>query len=90
MGVRRAGVGPAEGPLWAADGARGALEWHGPTRVRVLFISALPAHAVRCSVRASCSTNFLLHVGMRVVCVRVRNFFTIAPPNSDRTICPRW
>ena len=81
VGERRAGVGPAEGPLWAADGARGALEWHGPTRVRVLFISALPAHAVRCSVRVSCSTNFLLHEGMLVVCVRVRHFFTSPPPS---------
>ena len=81
MGERRAGVGPAEGPLWAADGARGALEWHGPTRVRVLFISALPAHAVRCSVRVSCSTNFLLHEGMLAVCAPVRRLFSTGPPN---------
>ena len=72
--------------LWAADGARGALESRvarADTRARfVHFVySALPAHAVRCSMRVSCSTNFLLHEGMRVVCVRVRHFFTIAPPN---------
>ena len=81
MGVRRAGVGSAEGPLWAAGGALGALEGHGQPRVRIFIDSAFPAHAVRCSVRVSCSTNFLLHEGMLVVCVRVRRLFSTTPPS---------
>ena len=38
MGVRRAGVGPAERPLWAAGGALGALEGQGPNRRAFLLI----------------------------------------------------
>ena len=86
MGVRRAGVGSAEGPLWAAGGALGALEGHGQPRVCIFVDSALPAHAVRCSVRVSCSTNFLLHEGMLVVCVRVRRLFSFAPPTIAPTL----
>ncbi len=33
-------------------------------------------------VRASRSTNFLLRVGMLVVCARVRDFYTSPPPTS--------
>ena len=55
----------------------------GPTSASVLLISALPAHAVRCSVRVSCSTNFLLHEGMLVVCVARRFFRSITPPTCQ-------
>ena len=65
--------------------AAASLKGHGQPRVRIFIDSALPAHAVRCCVRVSCSTNFLLHEGMLVVCVRVRRFLTIAPP----TLTPR-
>ena len=54
---------------------------------RVHDVFARSALAMGCSVRASCSTNFLLHVGMLVVCVRVRHFFTIAPPSSTAVVC---
>ena len=86
--MRRAGVGSAEGSLWAAGGALGALEGHGQPRVCIFVDSALPAHAVRRSVRVSCSTNFLLHEGMLVVCVRVRRLFSFAPPTIAPTIYP--
>ena len=59
---------------------------HGQPRVCIFVDSALPAHAVRCSVRVSCSTNFLLHEGMLVVCVRVRRFLTIAPPTKTKKL----
>ena len=40
--MRRAGVGPAEGPLWAADGARGALEWsHVHMRKKVVLLRCM-------------------------------------------------
>ena len=51
--MRRAGVGSVERPVWAAGGALGALKGHGQPRVCIFVDSALPAHAVRCSVRAS-------------------------------------
>ena len=72
--------GRAWGRRTGRSGPLTALEGHGQPRVRIFFDSALPAHAVGCSVRASCSTNFLLHEGMLVVCVRVRHFFTSPPP----------
>ena len=87
MGVGPAGVGPTGLLLWAAGGALGALEGHGPQPVCIFVDSALPAHAVGCSVRVSCSTNFLLHEGMLVVCVRVRHFFTSPPPKIEVALC---
>ena len=65
---------------WAAGGALSALEGHGPQPACIFVDSALPAHAVGCSVRVSCSANSELYEGMRVVCVWVRHFFTIGPP----------
>ena len=63
-----AGVGPTGWLFWAAGGALGALEGHGPQLACIFVDSALPAHAEGCSVRVSCSANFLLHMGMRHVC----------------------
>ena len=80
MGVWPAGVGPTGRLFWAAGGALGALEGHGPQPVCIFVDSALPAHAVGCSVRVSCSTNFLLHEGMRVVFVARCLFPTFRPP----------
>ena len=48
VGVRRAGVGPAEGPLWAADGARGALEWSHCAHAKKS--RAVEMHVVPCTV----------------------------------------
>ena len=79
--------GRAWGRRAGRSGPLEALEGHGQPCVRIFIDSALPAHAVGCSVRASCSTNFLLHEGMLVVCVRVRHFFTIAPPTGDHGNC---
>ena len=72
--------GRAWGRRTGRSGPLTALKGHGQPRVRIFIDSALPVHAVRCCVRVSCSTNFLLHEGMLVVCVRVQHFFTIAPP----------
>ena len=52
--MRRAGVGSAEGPLWAAGGALGALEGHGQPRVRIFVDSALPAVNVTVMAPALC------------------------------------
>ena len=46
--MRRAGVGPAEGPLWAADGARGALEWSHCAHAKKS--RAVEMHVVPCTV----------------------------------------
>ena len=54
---------------------------HGCVTAGVHVVFARSAHAVGCSMRASCSTNFLLHVGMCVVCVARRPFRSIAPPS---------
>lgn len=80
VGVWPAGVGPTGRLCWAAGGALSALEGHGPQPACIFVDSALPAHAVGCSVRVSCSANSELYEGMRVVCVWVRHFFTIGPP----------
>ena len=79
MGVWPAGVGPTGRLFWAAGGALGALEGHGPQPVCIFVDSALPAHAVGCSVRVSCSTNFLLHEGMLVVCIACRSKSLLHP-----------
>ena len=82
VGGQRAGGRAAEGPLWAAGGALGALEGTG-RRASCIFVDyALPAHAVGCSMRVSCSANFLLHEGMYVMGVARCLFWSTGPPNS--------
>ena len=80
LGLRRGGVGPADRPLWAAGGALGALEAHGPKSARVLVIFSRSGLLCALYMRASRSKNFFLYVGMRVVCVARRPFWSIAPP----------
>ena len=84
--------GRAWGRRTGRSGPLTALEGHGQPSVHIFIDSAPPAHAVRCCVRVSCSTNFLLHEGMLVVCVRVRRLFSTAPPNSgaDKTAPRPW
>ena len=82
LGLRWGGVGPADRPLWAAGGALGALEAHGPKSARVLVnFSRLGLLCALC-MRASCSKNFFLYVGMRVVCVARRPFWSFGPPTA--------
>ena len=81
VGARGRSAAAVARPFWAVGGPRGVLLPMRENLSRVHDVFARSALAMGYSVRASCSTNFLLHVGMLVVCVRVRHFFTIAPPS---------
>ena len=65
MGVRRAGVGSAERPVWAAGGALGALEGCGRKRRAFLLIMRLR----RALCAAACVNMFFQTVLYTVVCV---------------------
>ena len=80
--MRPGGLGPADWPLWAAGGALGALKAHGPKSARVLVIFSRSGLLCALCMRASCSKNFFLYVGVRVVCVARRPFRSITPPKE--------
>ena len=91
MGARGRSAAAVGRPFWAVGGSRGVAFAHGCVMAGVHVVFARSAHAVGCSMRASCSTNFLLHVGMCVVCVARRPFRSIAPPTRGAgvTLQPR-
>ena len=80
VGARGRSAAAVARPLWAVGGPHGVLSAMRENRSRVHDVFARSAHAMGFSMRALASTNFLLHVGMLVACVRVRNLFTFAPP----------
>ena len=65
VGVRRAGVGSAERPVWATGGALGALEGCG--RKRRAFLLILRLRRALCA--AACVNMFFQTVLYTVVCV---------------------
>jgi hypothetical protein len=87
VGARGRSAAAVARPLWAVGGPHGVLSAMRQNRSRVHDVFARSAHAMGFSMRALASTNFLLHVGMLVVCVRVRHFFTIAPPTQTLPDC---